>query len=154
MIENLAPYQGQRQSPQPKAPVSYTRHVIHDQYQSQSLGKPVRVQIQSGNGGQPPPPPPQQKFHQAPPPHTQPQYQNQPMKQDKWAEQEEPEVEYGELTRTFTSSKSSLESDRDHDQFDGEDMKVAKNVENLGDAAYVKAKGTWYRARKCHKVRS
>ena len=31
-------------------------------------------------------------------------------------------------------------------------MKVAKNVENLGDAAFVKAKGTWYRARKCHKV--
>ena len=31
---------------------------------------------------------------------------------------------------------------------------MAKNVENLGDAAYVKAKGTWYRARKCHKVRS
>ena len=32
-------------------------------------------------------------------------------------------------------------------------MKVAKNVENLGDAAFVKAKGTWYRARKCHKVK-
>ena len=31
-------------------------------------------------------------------------------------------------------------------------MKIAKNVENLGDAAFVKAKGTWYRARKCHKV--
>jgi len=30
-------------------------------------------------------------------------------------------------------------------------MKIAKNVENLGDAAFVKAKGTWYRARKCHK---
>ena len=52
-----------------------------------------------------------------------------------------------------SSPKNSAESDRDHDQFDGEDMKVAKNVENLGDAAYVKAKGTWYRARKCHKVR-
>ena len=32
-------------------------------------------------------------------------------------------------------------------------MKIAKNVENLGDAAFVKAKGTWYRARKCHKVK-
>ena len=31
--------------------------------------------------------------------------------------------------------------------------KIAKNVEHLGDAAFVKAKGTWYRARKCHKVK-
>ena len=76
------------------------------------------------------------------------------MKQEKWSEQEEPEVEYGELNLVFLIQTIIPESDRDHDQFDGEDMKVAKNVENLGDAAYVKAKGTWYRARKCHKVRA
>ena len=45
------------------------------------------------------------------------------------------------------------DSDRDQEPFDGDEMKIAKNVENLGDAAFVKAKGTWYRARKCHKVR-
>ena len=37
--------------------------------------------------------------------------------------------------------------------FEGDEAKVAKNVENMNDAAYVKAKGTWYRARRCHKVK-
>ena len=63
-------------------------------------------------------------------------------------------MEYGKCATSETNHQFNLsESDRDQDQFEGEDIKVAKNVENLGDAAFVKAKGTWYRARKCHKVK-
>ena len=86
----------QRQSPSQKNNVAYTRHVIHDQYnQGQSLGKPVRVQIQSGNqSGQAPP------NHQPPPPPRQQSYQSQQsptIKTDQWSNEphDETEVEYG-----------------------------------------------------------
>ena len=108
---------------------------LHDQYQNQ-VGKPVRVQIQSnqsqsqGRNDQSH----HQKFHQIKP--NEPNQWNDSHGHDDHLDN--PEAEY--------------ESDRDQDQFDGDEQKIAKNVDNLGDAAYVKAKGTWYRARKCHKV--
>ena len=84
----------QRQSPSPKNNVAYTRHVIHDQYnQGQSLGKPVRVQIQSGNqSGH------TTSNHQQPP--RQQSYQSQQLstvKTEQWSNEphDETEVEYG-----------------------------------------------------------